>query len=135
MIKKIDHIGIATKKIDDVAGFYTDGLGLEIEHQIEVAEQKVMTAFLKVGETWVELLEATSDESPIAKAVEKRGPGVHHICYEVDDIEAALANLKEKGYTLIDQTPRVGAHGKLIAFVHPKTAGGVLIELAQAADK
>jgi methylmalonyl-CoA/ethylmalonyl-CoA epimerase len=134
MLKKIDHIGISTAKIDDVAGFYEEGLGLKIEHRQEVASQKVMTAFLKVGETWIELLEPTAEDSPIAKAIEKRGPGIHHICYEVDDIEAALANLKEKGYKLIDETPREGAHGKKIAFVHPKTGGGVLIELAQAGE-
>ena len=134
MIKKIDHIGVATKSIDDVASFYIDGLGLEIDHKVEVPDQKVMTAFLQVGETWIELLEGTSDDSPIAKHVEKRGAGVHHICYEVDDINAALAQLKAKGFKLVDETPRVGAHGKLIAFVHPKSSGGVLVELSQKAE-
>ena len=133
MIKQIDHIGIATAKFTDVLDFYTEGLGLTLEHEVEVPEQKVKTGFIKVGEVWIELLEPTAEDSPIAKALEKRGPGVHHICYEVDDIEAALAQLKEKGFALIDQTPRIGAHGKKIAFVHPKSAGGVLIELAQKA--
>lgn len=133
MLKKIDHIGIATKSIDDAAGFYTEGLGLNLSHREEVASQKVMTAFLDVGGVWVELLEGTSEDSPISKYVEKRGAGIHHICYEVDDIEVSLARLKEKGYKLIDETPRPGAHGKQVAFVHPKSSGGVLIELAQPA--
>ena len=131
MLNKIDHIGIATTKIADAVGFYTDGLGLKVEHEIEVAEQKVKTAFLQIGDVWVELLEGTSEDSPIAKYVDKRGPGIHHICYEVQDIEKALASLKEQGYKLIDETPRKGAHDKLIAFVHPKSSGGVLVELAQ----
>ena len=131
MLKKIDHIGIATKKIDDVLPFYANGLGLEIEHRVEVPSQKVMTAFMQVGETHIELLEATSEDSPIAKFVEKKGTGIHHICYQVDDIHAALAQLKQSGATLIDEEPREGAHGKLVAFVHPKSTGGVLVELAQ----
>ncbi len=131
MLKKIDHIGIATNKIDDAAPFYTEGLGLVIDHKVEVADQKVMTAFIKVGETWIELLEGTSQDSPIAKHVEKRGMGIHHICYDVDDIHQALAQMKEKGFKLVDETPRKGAHGNLIAFVHPKSSGGVLVELSQ----
>lgn len=134
MLKKIDHIGIATKSIQEAAGIYTEGLGLTLDHQEEVASQKVMTAFLDVGGVWIELLEGTSEESPISKYVEKRGTGIHHICYEVEDIEASLARLKEKGFKLIDETPRQGAHGKMVAFVHPKSGGGVLIELSQATE-
>lgn len=134
MLKKIDHIGIATKSIQEAAGIYTEGLGLSLDHQEEVASQKVMTAFLDVGGVWIELLEGTSEESPISKYVEKRGTGIHHICYEVEDIEASLARLKEKGFKLIDETPRQGAHGKMVAFVHPKSGGGVLIELSQATE-
>jgi len=131
MLKKIDHIGIATQKIDDVIAFYTKGLGLTVEHEIVIEAQKVKTAFIKVGDVWVELLEATSEDSPIAGFVAKKGPGIHHICYEVEDIEAALAEMKAQGFKLIDETPRIGAHEKKIAFVHPKSAGGVLVELAQ----
>jgi methylmalonyl-CoA/ethylmalonyl-CoA epimerase len=131
MLKKIDHIGIATKSIDEALPFYSGGLGLEIGHRVEVASQKVVTAFMLVGDVHIELLEATSPDSPIAKYVEKKGPGIHHICYEVDDIEAALAQMKAEGFRLIDETPREGAHGKLVAFVHPKSSGGVLTELSQ----
>lgn len=132
MPKKIDHIGIATKSIADALDFYTKGLGMTLEHEEEVPEQMVKTAFFPVGDVHVELLEPTSDDSPIAKFIEKKGAGIHHICYEVDDIEAALANLSDQGFQLIDKAPRKGAHGKLIAFIHPKSTGGILVELAQA---
>jgi methylmalonyl-CoA epimerase len=131
MIKKIDHIGIATAGISDVLSFWTEGMKLAEAHTEEVAEQKVMTSFLPCGDVNIELLEGTSSESPIAKFVEKKGPGIHHICFEVDDIRAVLTQLKEKGYQVIDNEPRIGAHGKLVAFVHPKSSGGILIELSQ----
>ncbi|MBZ0272472.1 methylmalonyl-CoA epimerase [bacterium] len=131
MLKKIDHIGIATKSLEEALPFWTVGLRLDDAHQEIVADQKVVAAFLPVGETNVELLEGTDPDSAISKFVEKRGAGIHHICFEVENIDEALAHMKEQGFKLIDETPRIGAHGKKVAFVHPKTAGGVLIELSQ----
>jgi methylmalonyl-CoA/ethylmalonyl-CoA epimerase len=128
---KIDHIGIATHGIDDAAKFYRDLLGLEVAETEEVAEQKVRVAMLPIGESRIELLEATSNDSPISRFLEKRGPGIHHIAVRVDDIQAALAGLKQKGARLIDDEPRQGAGGCLVAFVHPSSTGGVLLELVQ----
>lgn len=131
--KKVDHIGIAVPNLDEAVKTYTALLGKSPEHFEEVAEQKAKTAFFAVGETNLELLQSTSPGGPIGKFIEKnagRG-GLHHICLQVDDIEAALAEYKKAGLQLIDEKPRVGAHGKLIAFVHPKSTGGVLIELSQ----
>jgi methylmalonyl-CoA epimerase len=128
---KIDHIGIATRSIDEAARLYRDALGLDVGDTEEVADQLVRVAMLPVGESRIELLEATSEDSPIARFLEKRGPGIHHIALQVDDIRAALANLRKKGARLIDQEPRVGAGGCLVAFVHPSSTGGVLLELVQ----
>lgn len=128
---KINHLGIATKGIDDALRFWGDALGLENVHTEEVADQKVRVAMLPVGESRIELLEPTSDDSPISKFLEKRGGGIHHIAVEVDDIESSLAKLKEKGMRLIDESPRIGAEGCLVAFVHPSSANGVLLELVQ----
>ena len=128
---KIDHIGIATNGIDDAARFYLDSLGLQIEHVEEVASQKVRVAMLLLGESRVELLEPTSDDSPISKFLAKRGPGIHHIAVRVQDIRASLAELKEKGARLIDEQPRTGAGGCLVAFIHPSSTGGVLFELVE----
>jgi methylmalonyl-CoA/ethylmalonyl-CoA epimerase len=128
---KIDHIGIATRGIQDAAKFYRDVLGLEVVGTEEVAEQKVRVAMLAIGESRIELLEATSEDSPISRFLEKRGPGIHHIAVRVDDIRAALANLRSKGARLIDEEPRQGAGGCLVAFVHPSSTGGVLLELVQ----
>ena len=128
---KINHLGIATKGIDDALKFWGDALGLENVHTEEVADQKVRVAMLPVGESRIELLEPTSDDSPISKFLEKRGGGIHHIAVEVDDIESSLAKLKEKGMRLIDESPRIGAEGCLVAFVHPSSANGVLLELVQ----
>ena len=128
---KINHLGIATKGIDEALKFWQDALGLENVHTEEVAEQKVRVAMLPIGETKIELLEATSDDSPIAKFIEKRGGGIHHIAVEVEDIAASLAKLKSAGARLIDEQPRIGAEGCLIAFVHPASSGGVLLELIQ----
>lgn len=127
---KINHLGIATKSIADVLSFW-EGLGLENVHTETVEDQKVKVAMLPIGESRVELLEPTSDDSPISKFLEKRGGGIHHIAVEVDDIEASLATLKEKGARLIDESPRIGAEGCLVAFVHPSATGGVLLELVQ----
>jgi methylmalonyl-CoA/ethylmalonyl-CoA epimerase len=128
---KIDHIGIATRGIQDAAKFYRDVLGLEVAETEEVAEQKVRVAMLPIGESRIELLEATSEDSPISRFLEKRGPGIHHIAVRVDDIRDALANLRARGARLIDEEPRQGAGGCLVAFVHPSSTGGVLLELVQ----
>ena len=128
---KIDHIGIATHSIDEAAILWRKALGLEIAEPEEVAEQKVRVAMLGIGESCIELLEATSDDSPISKFLEKRGPGIHHIAVRVDDIRGTLAELKQKGARLIDEEPREGARGCLVAFVHPSSTGGVLLELVQ----
>lgn len=132
---KIDHLGIATKSINESLKFWGDALGLENIHTEVVEEQKVRVAMLPIGESRVELLEPTSDDSPISKFLEKRGGGIHHIAVEVDNIEASLAKLKAEGARLIDETPRIGAEGCLIAFVHPATTGGVLLELTQKIKK
>ena len=129
----LDHIGIAVKDLNAALAFYRDALGLDIEAPEEVASQRVRAHFVPVGEAKLELLEATSADSPIAKYVDKRGPGLHHITLRVDDIEAALAQLKAHGAKLIDEKPRPGAEGSLVAFVHPASAHGVLVELKQAA--
>lgn len=132
MIKKIDHIGVAVKSIDEVAKIYID-LGLEVKDIETVEQQKVRVAFIPVGESNIELLEATSPDSAIAKFIEQRGEGVQHIALSVDNIELQLARLKAKGMRLIDETPRIGAHGAKIAFLHPKSTRGVLIELCEKA--
>ena len=130
LLKKIDHISVAVKSIEAALPFYK-AMGADVNHIEEVPSQKVKTAFIKVGETTIELVEATSDESPIAKYLEKNREGLHHICFEVEDIKASLAELKKADIKLIDEEPKVGAHNMLVAFVHPKGNNGVLTELAQ----
>lgn len=130
---KIDHIGVATKGIEDALRFWEDALGLENVHTEVVEDQKVRVAMLPLGESRIELLEPTSDDSPISKFLEKRGGGIHHIAVEVADIETSLAQLKAKGMRLIDESPRRGAGGCMVAFVHPSAANGVLLELVQPA--
>ena len=127
----LDHVGIAVSNIDDALAFYRDALGLEIEAPEDVASQRVRAHFIPAGEAALELLEATAEDSPIAKFVQKRGPGLHHITLRVDDIVVALAQLKARGVRLIDEGPRPGAHGSLVAFVHPASTHGVLVELKQ----
>lgn len=131
MLSRINHIGIAVKSLDDSLPFYRDNLGMEFKGIEEVAEQKVRVAMLQVGESKIELLEPTSDDSPVAKFIEKNGPGIHHLAYEVADIEAAIARLMADGARMIDEKPRGGAHNSRIAFVHPKSSNGVLTELCQ----
>ncbi len=131
---KINHLGIATKSIDEALKFWGESLGLQNVHTETVEDQKVRVAMLPIGESRVELLEPTSDDSPISKFLEKRGGGIHHIAVEVDDIHETLANLKARGMRLIDETPRIGAEGCLVAFVHPAASGGVLLELVQTID-
>jgi methylmalonyl-CoA epimerase len=130
-VEKVDHIGIAVANIAEAAKFWEDTLGLKITATEEVTEQKVITAFIPCGEGEVELLQATAEDSPIAKFIAAKGEGIQHIAFRVDDIEAALAELKEKGVRLIDEKPRRGAGGAQIAFLHPKATGGVLLELCQ----
>ena len=128
---KIDHLGIAVNSIDEGKNFWTDVLGLSFEGTETVEAQKVTTAFLPVGESEVELLESTAPDGPIAKFIEKKGEGIQHIAFRVDNIEQALEELKAKGIRLIDEKPRLGAGGAKIAFLHPKDTHGVLVELCQ----
>ena len=128
---KVDHIGIATQTLDEALAIWRDALGLQVDHTEEVAEQGVRIAMLSVGETHIELLEPLSENSPVGKFLEKRGPGIHHIAIRVADIRAALADLRARGTRLIDESPRTGAGGCLVAFVHPASANGVLLELVQ----
>ena len=130
-IVKIDHIGIAVSSIDEKKKFWLDAMGLNMEGTETIEAQKVTTAFLPVGESEVELLESTSDDGPVAKYIEKKGEGIQHVAFQVENIEEALAELKEKGIQLIDQTPRHGAGGAKIAFLHPRATGGVLVELCE----
>lgn len=127
----LDHIGIAVGDLSQALAFYRDALGLDVEPPEEVPSQRVRAHFVPVGEATIELLEPTSADSPIAKFIEKRGPGVHHVTLRVDDICDTLARLKARGVRLIDEAPREGAEGALIAFVHPASTHGVLIELKQ----
>jgi len=131
VIGKLDHIGIAVRDLEASLAAYTAGLGLVCDHQEVVDDQEVRTAFLPVGETHLELLESLTPTGPIGRFLEKRGEGIHHLCFEVSDIRAALRRCREAGLRLIDEEPRRGAHGKWVAFVHPKSTHGVLIELSQ----
>ncbi len=135
MYKKINHIGVAVKDLDKAIELYRDQLGLEFKGTDVVEEQKVKVAFFKIGETNIELVSPISDDSPIAKYLEKNREGIHHIAYEVEDIEKALKTLKEKGVKLINEEPRKGAHNTLIAFIHPKSTNGVLTELCQVPEE
>jgi methylmalonyl-CoA/ethylmalonyl-CoA epimerase len=128
---KIDHIGIATERLEDGLAIWRDALGLAVAETEEVAEQRVRVAMLPIGDTRVELLEPTTPDSAVGKFLAKRGPGIHHIAVKVQDINASLAELKRKGARLIDETPRIGAGGCLVAFVHPTSTHGVLLELVQ----
>ncbi|MBN1956764.1 MAG: methylmalonyl-CoA epimerase [Desulfuromonadales bacterium] len=132
--KKINHIGIAVRNLDAAIPFYRDALGMSYQGSETVEEQKVKVAFLQVGESRIELLEPTADDSPVAKFLEKNGEGIHHIAYEVEDVQVAIDTMKGQGVRMIDESPRHGAHNSLIAFLHPKASGGVLTELCQAAD-
>jgi methylmalonyl-CoA epimerase len=129
----LDHVGIAVANLDDALAFYRDALGLEVQVPEDVPSQRVRAHFMPAGGAAIELLEATAEDSPIARFVAKRGPGLHHITLRVDDIAAALAQLKSRGVRLIDEVPRPGAHGSLVAFIHPASAHGVLVELTQPA--
>jgi methylmalonyl-CoA/ethylmalonyl-CoA epimerase len=128
----LDHIGIAVADLDAALAFYRDALGLEVEASVDIATQRVRAHFIRVGQSKLELLEATTPDSPISKFLEGRGPGVHHITLRVDDIAATVATLKARGVRLIDQLPVPGAEGSMIVFVHPSATHGVLVELKQA---
>ncbi|NUR56811.1 MAG: methylmalonyl-CoA epimerase [Acidobacteria bacterium] len=130
----LDHVGIAVADLREALAFYRDALGLEIEAPEEVASQRVRAHFVPAGGAALELLEATAEDSPIARYVGKRGPGLHHITLRVDDLAAVLARLKAHGVRLIDDTPRPGAHGSVVAFIHPSSAHGVLVELTQQSE-
>lgn len=127
-VKKIDHIGIVVQDIEAALKVYRDALGLELTKTEFVPEQQVKIAFLPTGESEIELVQPTTDDSGVARYLARRGEGIHHICLEVDDIEAALAQVAAQGMELIDRTPRIGSGGQKLAFVHPKSAHGVLIE-------
>ena len=131
MISQIDHIGIAVSDLEKAKEFYEGVLGIKVTATEEVGEQKVITAFLPLGNSKIELLVPTEPDSPIARFIEKRGQGIQHIALRVYDIDAALERLKEAGISLIDDTPRTGAGGARIAFLHPKSTGGVLLELCE----
>jgi methylmalonyl-CoA/ethylmalonyl-CoA epimerase len=127
---KIDHIGIAVASLSEAKAFY-EGLGLACSGEEDVPEQKVRVAFFPAGDSRIELLESTDPEGPIGKFVARKGPGLHHLCLQVPDLGKTLEELKARGYTLIDQEPKVGAGGHLVAFVHPRSTGGVLVELSE----
>lgn len=127
----LDHVGIAVDDIDAALAFYTEALGLEVDATEDVPSQGVRAHFVRVGSAALELLEATTEESPVRRFVSRRGAGIHHLTLRVDDLPAALARLKARGVRLIDETPREGAEGALVAFVHPAAAHGVLVELKQ----
>jgi len=131
----IEHIGIAVKNLEESIKYYQDVLGLECYNIEEVKDQKVKTAFFKVGDTKIELLESTDPEGPIGKYIEKKGEGIHHIAFAVNDIEKTLKHVEEKGVRLIDSEPRKGAEGLDIAFLHPKSTFGVLTELCEDKNK
>lgn len=134
MIRKIQHVGVAVRSLSDAIPYYRDVLGLELVGVEEVEEQKVRTAVFCVGESTIEVLESTSPSGPVAKFLEKHGEGIHHLCFRVDDAAAALARARERGVRLIDETPREGASGMRIGFLHPKSTFGVLTEFAEGMD-
>ena len=131
MYKRLTHVGIAVKSIDRSPDLFSKLFGISEEHSEEVAAQNVKAAFFRVGEGGIELLEPTGADSPVAKFIEKRGEGVHHLSFEVDDIVAEIARLKKEGFQMIDEKPRMGADGFRVAFLHPKSTNGVLVEISQ----
>ena len=132
-IKRINHIAIVVDDIDRALSFWRDALGLKLDHIEDIPEQESMVAFLPTGESEVELVQPTSEDSGVARYLQKRGPGMHHICFEVEDIQASLEQLKGKGVRLINETPLTGAGGRKMAFIHPESAYGVLVELYELA--
>ena len=135
MYKRLTHIGIAVKDMKASSALFSKLFGMKESHAEEVADQKVNAGFFRIGEAGVELLEATSADSPIARFIEKRGEGVHHLSFEVDDLEAEIARLKREGFEMIDEKPRLGADGFRVAFIHPKSTNGVLVEISERIKK
>jgi len=135
MLKKINHIAIAVNNIEEAAKFYQNVLGLNLSGIEMVAAQKTRVGFFKIGESNIELVQPAESDSPLVKFLETKGQGIHHICFEVDDVEAEVKAYLEKGATLIDQKPRPGAHNTKVAFIPPKSSGGVLIELCEYPKK
>lgn len=134
-IKRIDHVAIVVEDIQKALSFWREGLGLELEHAEEVPDQEAVVAFLPTGDSEVELVRPTTEDSGIARFLAKRGPGIHHICFEVDDIEAVLDDLQAKGLHLINEQPVIGTAGKRIAFIHPESTHGVLVELYELSER
>ncbi len=135
MLKKINHIAIAVNNIEEAAKFYQNVLGLNLSGIEMVAAQKTRVGFFKIGESNIELVQPAESDSPLVKFLETKGQGIHHICFEVDDVEAEVKAYLEKGATLIDQKPRPGAHNTKVAFIHPRSSGGILIELCEYPKK
>lgn len=133
-ILRIDHLGVAVNSIEESLKFWTDAMGLASSGSETLEEHNVKTAFLPIGDSEVELLESTSDDSPVARFIKKRGQGMKHIAFAVENIEEALEELKEKGMRLINETPSIGAGGKKIAFLHPENTGGILVEICQSKE-
>lgn len=131
MLGKIEHVAVAVADLDAAVALYRDVWGLEVEHRERVEDQGVEEAMVKIGESYIQLLGATGPDTTVGKFLERRGEGLHHIAYEVDDLEGALAELKEQGVALIDEKPRRGGRGHMVAFVHPKGNRGLLVELIQ----
>ena len=131
MIKKISHIAVAVNNVEEAAKFYQNMLGLSLSGVEVVAGQKTKAGFFKIGESNIELVQPTESDSPLVKFLETKGQGIHHICFEVDDVEAEIKSLLEKGATMVDQKSRPGAHQTKVAFIHPKSSNGVLIELCE----
>jgi methylmalonyl-CoA/ethylmalonyl-CoA epimerase len=134
MFNRVDHIGVAVEDLDAALELYERDYGMTLVHRETVAEQGVEAVLLDVGENHIELLAATSPDTPVGKFLAKKGPGMHHVAYQVDDIEATLASLKAAGLRLIDETPRTGIRNSRVAFLHPSTAGGLLTEIVQPAE-
>ncbi len=129
---KVDHIGVAVRSLENAMRVYSEGLGMEVAGVEDVPEQKTRVALIPVGDSRIELLEATEDDSPVARFIARRGEGIHHVCLEVDDLAATVSSLKRAGIRMVDPEPRKGAGGCLVAFVHPSALGGVLLELSQS---
>jgi methylmalonyl-CoA/ethylmalonyl-CoA epimerase len=135
MLKKINHIAVAVNNLEEAARFYQNVLGLNLSGVEVVTAQKTKVGFFKIGESNIELVQPSETDSPLVKFLETKGQGIHHVCFEVDDIEAEIKALLEKGATMVDQKPRPGAHGSKVAFIHPKSSNGVLIELCELPKK
>jgi len=135
MIRRIQHVGVAVRRLEEAVPFFRDVLGLPLEGIEEVPDQKIRAAVFRVGESRIELLESTAPDGPVGRFIERNGEGIHHLCFEVDDAARALARARERGVRVIDETPREGVHGMRIGFLHPKATFGVLTEFAQPAKE